>query len=36
MIISYRHKFSFVRPRKSAGISVEIALSGSCRGVGVP
>lgn len=30
MIISYRHKFIFIRPRKVAGTSVEIVLSRSC------
>lgn len=31
MIISHRHKFIFIRPRKVAGTSIEIVLSRSCR-----
>ena len=30
MIISHKHKFIFLKTRKTAGTSVQIALSGIC------
>jgi hypothetical protein len=35
MIISHSHKFIFIKSRKTAGTSIEAALSGSCEGADI-